>query len=208
MSVIRAFTALLATITFVSTTQAEPQRRAQSRASLPGTVSRVKWSEDGKSVYFTSEGKRYQFGLEEKKKSLFTGKESGTTNGEGNGGPIDPKVGYVRDSFVAMAQVLDAMAATGKSVAELKADIPAYEICKTKVAIDRDKISALYEKLQETYSDAQHGTMDGLRIDWSDKWMLVRPSNTEPIVRAIAEATTMDQAKELCDAAAEIAANL
>ncbi len=128
--------------------------------------------------------------------------------GEGNGGPIDPKVGYVRDSFVAMAQVLDAMAATGKSVAELKADIPSYEICKTKVAIERDKIATLYEKLKEKFSDAEHGTMDGLRLDWSDKWMLVRPSNTEPIVRAIAEATSMDAAKELCDAAAEIAATL
>ncbi len=128
--------------------------------------------------------------------------------GEGNGGPIDPKVGYVRDSFVAMAQVLDAMAATGKSVAELKADIPSYEIHKTKVAIDRDKVPTLYAKLKEKYADAEHGTMDGLRLDWSDKWMLVRPSNTEPIVRAIAEATTMEDAKELCDTAAEIAATL
>ena len=128
--------------------------------------------------------------------------------GEGNGGPIDPKVGYVRDSFVAMAQVLDAMAATGKSVAELKANIPSYEICKTKVSIERDKVPALYEKLQEKFSDAEHGTMDGLRLDWADKWMLVRPSNTEPIVRAIAEATTMEAAKELCDAAAAIAATL
>ena len=128
--------------------------------------------------------------------------------GEGNGGPIDPKVGYVRDSFVAMAQVLDAMAATGKSIAELKADIPSYDIHKTKVAIDRDKVPALYAKLQEKYADAEHGTMDGLRLDWSDKWMLVRPSNTEPIVRAIAEATSLADAKELCDAAAEIAASL
>jgi phosphomannomutase len=128
--------------------------------------------------------------------------------GEGNGGPIDPKVGYVRDSMVAMAQVLDAMAATGKSVAELKADIPSYEICKTKVAIDRDKVPTLYDKLKEKFAEAEHGTMDGLRLDWSDKWMLVRPSNTEPIVRAIAEATSMEAAKELCDAAAEIAATL
>ena len=74
MPTIRAFTTLLITVTFVSTAQAEPQRRAQSRASLPGTVSRVKWSEDGKSVYFTTEGKRYQFDFEGKKKALVTGK--------------------------------------------------------------------------------------------------------------------------------------
>ena len=128
--------------------------------------------------------------------------------GEGNGGPIDPRVGYVRDSFVAMAQVLDAMAVTGKSIAELKADIPSYEICKTTVAIDRAKIPALYEGLKAKYADAQAGSMDGLRLDWDDRWILVRPSNTEPIVRAISEAQSMDTAKELCDAAAEIAGKL
>ena len=124
--------------------------------------------------------------------------------GEGNGGPIDPTVGYVRDSFVAMAQVLDTMAATGKTVSQLAAEIPSYEIYKTKIEIERSEIPALYEKLQERFSDATFSTMDGLRLDWEDRWMLVRPSNTEPIVRAIAEATTMDDAKALCDAAAEL----
>jgi phosphomannomutase len=123
--------------------------------------------------------------------------------GEGNGGPIDPTVGYVRDSFVAMAQVLDAMAATGKSISQLAADIPRYEICKTKIEIDRDKIPALFEVLKKRFPDAEQSTMDGLRLDWKDKWILVRPSNTEPIVRAIAEASTMSDAKALCDAAAE-----
>ena len=128
--------------------------------------------------------------------------------GEGNGGPIDPQVGYVRDSFVAMAQVLDAMAANDKTISQLVAEIPSYDICKTKVAIDRALIPALYEKLAAKYTDAKADTMDGLRLDWDNKWILVRPSNTEPIVRAIAEASTMAEAKELCDAAAEIAATL
>ncbi len=57
--------------------------------------------------------------------------------GEGNGGPIDPRVGYVRDSFVAMAQVLDAMAENGKTISQLAAEIPRYEICKTVIEIDR-----------------------------------------------------------------------
>jgi len=129
--------------------------------------------------------------------------------GEGNGGPIDPKVGYVRDSFVAMAQVLDVMAATGKTISQLAAEIPSYEICKTKISIDRENIPALYEKLKERFADAKVSTMDGLRLDWegengNSKWMLVRPSNTEPIVRAIAEASTMADAQALCDAAAEL----
>lgn len=124
--------------------------------------------------------------------------------GEGNGGPIDPTVGYVRDSFVAMAQVLDAMAATGKTVSELAAEIPGYEICKTTISIQREAIPELFEKLRARFPDATVGTMDGLRLDWPDRWMLVRPSNTEPIVRAIAEATTAEAAQALCDAAAEL----
>ena len=74
---------------------------------------------------------------------------------------------------------------------------------------DRDNIPALYEKLKERFADATVSTMDGLRLDWegengNSKWMLVRPSNTEPIVRAIAEASTMADAQSLCDAAAEL----
>ena len=125
--------------------------------------------------------------------------------GEGNGGPIDPEVGYVRDSFVAMAQVLDAMAAGDKTIDQLVAEIPSYEICKTKIEIDREKIADLFDQLAAKYPDAKTDRMDGLRLDWDDKWILVRPSNTEPIVRAIAEATSMADAKELCDAAAVIA---
>ena len=130
---------------------------------------------------------------------------SAVYGGEGNGGPIDPRVGYVRDSFAAMAQVLDAMAASDSSITDLVRAVPSYDIYKTKIEIDREQIPALYEKLKTEFSDATVSTMDGLRLDWSDKWMLVRPSNTEPIVRAIAEAKSMVEAKLLCDRAAELA---
>lgn len=125
--------------------------------------------------------------------------------GEGNGGPIDPQVGYVRDSFVAMAQVLDAMAASGKTISQLAAEIPRYEICKTKIDIDRNHIPALFERLKGQFSDASISELDGLRLDWPDRWMLVRPSNTEPIVRAIAEARDRATAAGLCAAAATAA---
>lgn len=128
--------------------------------------------------------------------------------GEGNGGPIDPRVGYVRDSFVAMAQVLDAMATQNKSISELVAAIPRYEIHKTKIEIDREKIQLLFDELVKRFPDAGTSTMDGLRLDWDDKWMLVRPSNTEPIVRAIAEAGDIADAKQLCEAAASICGQL
>ena len=128
--------------------------------------------------------------------------------GEGNGGPIDPRVGFVRDSFVAMAQVLDAMAKNEKTIRQLAAAIPRYEMCKTTIAIDRDRVQVLYENLSEQFSDAMKSSMDGIRFDWDDKWILVRPSNTEPIVRAIAEAKDGAEAAALCQVAAESAADL
>ena len=130
---------------------------------------------------------------------------SATYGGEGNGGPIDPRVGYVRDSFVGMAQILDTMAATGKSISELVADLPCYQIYKTKITIDTTQIDNLYSKLQENFPEATSSTLDGLRLDWPDKWLLVRPSNTEPIVRAIAEAKTESEAASLCEAARKLA---
>ena len=123
--------------------------------------------------------------------------------GEGNGGPIDPKVGYVRDSFVAMAQVLDAMAVHQKSVSQLASEIPRYEICKTKIAIDRQDVPGLMDKLEKHFEEASANRMDGLRLDWPDKWLLVRPSNTEPIIRAIAEAKTAEIARQLCETASD-----
>lgn len=128
--------------------------------------------------------------------------------GEGNGGPIDPQVGYVRDSFVGMAQVLESMAASGKSIAQLVADLPKYEICKMTVAIERGRVSALLQALRSDFGGATASDRDGLRLDWADRWLLVRPSNTEPIVRAVAEARTRDAAQKLCDRTAELAGKI
>ncbi|QEF97014.1 Phosphoglucosamine mutase [Stieleria maiorica] len=124
-----------------------------------------------------------------------------TYGGEGNGGPIDPRVGYVRDSFVAMAQVLDLMASTGKSLAELADALPKLAICKDKAAVSTDRLPELFQQLCEKFSDASVDQSDGLRLAWPDRWLLVRGSNTEPIVRMIAEAESESQAQSLCDAA-------
>ncbi len=124
--------------------------------------------------------------------------------GEGNGGPIDPKVGLVRDSFVGMAQVLAAMAARQRPLAELADELPRYEIVKTKIDLSADKVASAVDALTARFGDAQADRMDGLRLDWPDRWLLVRPSNTEPIVRAIAEAPDAPAAQELCRQAAEV----
>lgn len=124
--------------------------------------------------------------------------------GEGNGGPIDPRVGYVRDSFVAMAQILDLMATSGRSVAELAAELPRLHIHKAKAAVSVDRLSTLFEALRRRHPEADASQGDGLRLAWPDKWLLVRGSNTEPIVRMIAEAESEEEAKRLCHAAAEL----
>ncbi|WP_149496049.1 phosphoglucosamine mutase [Roseiconus lacunae] len=130
--------------------------------------------------------------------------EKATYGGEGNGGPIDPRVGYVRDSFVGMAQVLDLMTSTGKPVAELAAELPRFAIVKDKASVSADGLPELFAKLKQQYPEANVDEGDGLRLAWPDRWLLVRGSNTEPIVRLIAEADSESQAQALCDAAREL----
>ncbi|HHK42984.1 MAG TPA: phosphoglucosamine mutase, partial [Planctomycetaceae bacterium] len=124
--------------------------------------------------------------------------------GEGNGGPIDPEVGMVRDSFVGMALVLDQMAATDKRLSEVVAEIPSYAIVKQKVEWSGGDLSRLWDRLEAYFSADRSSRMDGLRLDWKDRWLLVRPSNTEPIVRLIAEAESESAAAELCEAAGSV----
>jgi phosphomannomutase len=124
--------------------------------------------------------------------------------GEGNGGVIDPRVGYVRDSFVGMALVLDAMAARELPVSRLADELPRYEIVKTKISLAKEKVASGLEALAAHFRDAASDRLDGLRLDWPASWLLVRASNTEPVVRAIAEAETAAEAQRLCDEAARV----
>jgi phosphomannomutase len=124
--------------------------------------------------------------------------------GEGNGGPIDPRVGLVRDSFVAMAQILDALADSKKTISQYIRELPQYAIHKTTIALSPDRISSWLADLEQHNREAKISRLDGLRLDWPDRWLLVRPSNTEPIVRAIAEARHEATAKALCEMAARM----
>ena len=126
-----------------------------------------------------------------------------TYGGEGNGGPIDPEVGYIRDSFVGMARLLDAMALHGAKIGALADELPSYAIQKTKVTLPRERIPAALDTLETAFADADASRMDGLRLDWPTAWLLVRPSNTERIVRIYAEAETAEAAADLCDRATE-----
>ena len=129
--------------------------------------------------------------------------------GEGNGGVIEPQVGYVRDSLVAMAYVLEGLAkrrgqhGADYTLADWVATLPRYEIVKDKITCPREKADVAVAALRATYPEAVATEGDGLRLDWPDRWVQVRASNTEPILRVIAEAPDAAAAKTLCGDAME-----
>jgi phosphomannomutase len=118
--------------------------------------------------------------------------------GEGNGGVIDPRVGIVRDPFIGMGMVLNLLAKTQKKLSVLVAELPAYHIVKDKFPLDKEKLPQVLSALQGRWPEAMVNLLDGVRLDWADRWVHVRPSNTEPIVRVIAEAPRAEEAKRLC----------
>jgi phosphomannomutase len=121
--------------------------------------------------------------------------------GEGNGGVIDPQVGLVRDSFVSMAYVLEGLAKRGDTLSEWVATLPNYVIVKDKITCEREKVTDAIAALRKTFGDATASEGDGLRLDWNDRWVQVRASNTEPILRVISEAPSAHDAEGLCQRA-------
>jgi phosphomannomutase len=120
--------------------------------------------------------------------------------GEGNGGVMLPDLHLGRDAPVAASLVLGLLVQTGKTVRELVAAAPRYSILKSKV--DRGgSMDRIYLALEQRFPDASFDKQDGLRLAWSDSWLHVRPSGTEPIVRMIAEAPTDEAAVALVAAA-------
>ena len=122
--------------------------------------------------------------------------------GEGNGGVIDPRVGWVRDPFIGMALILSLMAEEKKPLSQLVAELPRFAMVKTKYEVPREKLAAAFAALQARWPDAKLNREDGLRLDGPDWWLHVRGSNTEPVVRAIAEAPTEHQVNDLLTEAA------
>jgi phosphomannomutase len=124
--------------------------------------------------------------------------------GEGNGGVIEPKVGYVRDSFVGMAYVLDGLAKRAAPLADWVESLPRYVIVKDKLHCPREQVASACAALKRAYPSASATEGDGLRLDWPDRWVQVRASNTEPIIRVIAEAPDDHAATSLCSDAKRI----
>jgi phosphomannomutase len=118
--------------------------------------------------------------------------------GEGNGGVMYPALHAGRDAPVAAALLLTLLARDGRRVSELVAAAPRYAIVKVKVARG-PALEPVYAALRRRFADAQVDTQDGLRLAWRDRWLHVRPSNTEPIIRLIAEAPSGAEAQGLVD---------
>ena len=118
--------------------------------------------------------------------------------GEGNGGVIYPVLHVGRDAPLAAALALTLLAREGNTVGELVAAAPRYVIVKDK-APRGAALAPVYEGLRRRFPDASVDTQDGLRLAWVDRWLHVRPSNTEPIVRFIAEAPTRADALSLVE---------
>ena len=104
----------------------------------------------------------------------------------------------------AAAVVLSLLSESGRKLSELAATLPRYAMVKTKFGLEGKSLPAAIAALETRFADAQKDVRDGLRLSWPDSWLHVRASNTEPILRAIAEAPTEERARELCEAAREV----
>ncbi len=122
--------------------------------------------------------------------------EPAALGGEGNGGVILPAVHPCRDSFTAMGLVLGFMALTGKKPSELRREVPEYVLLKDRIPGTREQAARLIRGLRRKYEGrASVSLLDGLKVEWPDHWVLVRPSNTEPIIRLNVEARTRSEAE-------------
>ncbi len=118
--------------------------------------------------------------------------------GEGNGGVIYPECHYGRDALVGIALFLSNLAHKGKKVSELREEYPNYFIAKNRIDLTpTTDIDAILNKVKEMFKDEQVNDIDGVKIDFADKWVHLRKSNTEPIIRVYSEAATMEEADAL-----------
>jgi len=118
--------------------------------------------------------------------------------GEGNGGVIYPESHYGRDALVGIALFLSSLAQKGMKVSELRATFPNYFIAKNRIDLTPSTdIDAILNKVKEIFADQQVNDIDGVKIDFPDKWVHLRKSNTEPIIRVYSEASSMEIADEL-----------
>ncbi|MHB0963858.1 MAG: phosphoglucosamine mutase [Gemmatimonadaceae bacterium] len=128
--------------------------------------------------------------------------------GEGNGGVILPELHLGRDAPLGVALILQMLVNTDLPLSAVVARYPRYTIIKEKLDRPAAPLDAVYAALRDAFPDATADTQDGMRLSWPGRWVHIRPSGTEPIVRVIAEAGSADAARALVDRARELFAKL
>jgi phosphomannomutase len=123
--------------------------------------------------------------------------ENAPIGGEGNGGVILAELHLGRDAPLGAALILQLLHEESKPLSAIVAGYPRYSIVKDKLDRPAAPLDAVYKALRKTFADAEADMQDGLRLTWSDRWVHIRPSGTEPIVRVIAEAPTEQEARDL-----------
>jgi len=123
--------------------------------------------------------------------------EDAVIGGEGNGGVIYPQINFARDSLVGMALILHLLAETGQTISELVNGFPRFSMIKEKLACPSDKIPVVLRMVRREYANYPQDLRDGVKVNLSNGWFLVRGSNTEPIIRVLAEAEFEAEAREI-----------
>ncbi len=129
--------------------------------------------------------------------------------GEGNGGVIYPESHYGRDALVGVALVLSYLALSGKTMSQLRASYPHYEMSKNKIALDASvDVEALLDAVKKQYASEEITDIDGVKIDFEEGWVHLRKSNTEPIVRVYSEHKTVEKAEKMAQEVIDTVNNL
>jgi phosphomannomutase len=129
--------------------------------------------------------------------------------GEGTGGVIYPDLHYTTDGIASIAAIVQFLAESGRTISELVATMPSYVMCKKKLEIPSQEIAeTIIQEAEKTYSDQQQALTDGppsldltdgIKRVWNDRWVNIRKSGTEPVLRVFSEARTAEHAESLCD---------
>ena len=140
-------------------------------------------------IYYSKIGERHVVEKMQKVKAAI--------GGEGNGGVIYPTMNAARDSFVGIGLILELLAHSQNPLSEIIEEFPRYEMLQQKLILSKERMKRLLEVLPKRFEGGRINRLDGVRIDLKEGWIHVRPSNTEPIIRLIAEASSRETAQNL-----------
>jgi len=165
----------------------------------PGnTVSNLSSSRALRDVTLSRGGKYYSAAVGEVNVVAKMKEVNAVIGGEGNGGVIYPASHYGRDALVGIGLFLTHLAKSGKKVSQLRASYPNYFMAKQKIELTPEiNPDAILAKMKEKFANQQVTDIDGVKIDFEDKWVHLRKSNTEPIIRIYSEAKSIEEAEEI-----------